>query len=620
MSTPPESARAILRDKYGYDEFRGDQEAIVERLVDGGDALVLMPTGGGKSLCYQIPSILRHGVGVVVSPLIALMQDQVSAMRQIGVRAAYLNSTLELRHQRAVEGGLRAGKYDLLYVAPERLMTPAFLALLDSLPVALFAIDEAHCVSQWGHDFRPDYIQLSVLHERFASVPRIALTATADDMTRREIVDKLRLEDARTYVASFDRPNIQYRIAVKDRPEAQLHAFLQGEHAGDAGIVYCQTRKRTEKVADFLRQNDYAALPYHAGMDADARREHQQRFLREDGIVMVATVAFGMGIDKPDVRFVAHMDFPQNIERYYQETGRAGRDGLPATAWMLYGLADIAAAGRFIDRSEAGEDHKRVLRGKLNSLLGLCETVECRRQVVLRYFGEDAPDPCGNCDTCLHPVATYDGSVAAQKALSCVYRTGQRFGVMHQIDVLTGKQTQRVADLAHDQLSTFGVGSDMSANEWRSVFRQLVAANMLRVDTEGYGTLSLTPASTPVLRGDEAIRFRHDPTPPKAEKTKRAGRSAPPTESMSEEDAELWEALRGLRLELAREQDVPAFVVFNDATLRHLVADRPQSLGAMPGVHGGGDSKLERYGERFLAIIRDHGPGVRLSVDKVRRP
>ena len=614
MSSPPRaSAHAILRD-----EFRGDQEAIVARLVGGGDALVLMPTGGGKSLCYQIPSIQRDGVGVVVSPLIALMQDQVSAMRQIGVRAAYLNSTLEPRHQRAVEEGLRAGDYDLLYVAPERLTTPGFLALLESLQVALFAIDEAHCVSQWGHDFRPDYIQLSLLHERFPAVPRIALTATADELTRREIVDKLRLADAQSYVASFDRPNIQYRIAVKGRPNDQLHGFLQAEHRGDAGIVYCQTRKKTEQVAAFLEQHGYDALPYHAGMDAETRREHQRRFLRES-VVMVATVAFGMGIDKPDVRFVAHMDFPQNIERYYQETGRAGRDGLPATAWMLYGLADIAAAGRFIDSSDAGDDHKRVLRGKLQSLLGLCETVECRRRVVLRYFGEDVPRPCGNCDTCLHPVETYDGSVAAQKALSCVYRTGQRFGVMHQIDVLTGKQTQRVDDLGHDQLSTFGVGSDMSANEWRSVFRQLVAADMLRVDSEGYGTLSLTPASTPVLRGEESISLRHDPTPPKEER-KRTRRPAPVTDAMDEPDAELWEALRGLRLELSREQDVPAFVVFSDATLRQLGAERPQSLGAMREVHGIGDRKLERYGEAFLEAIREHGPGARLSVDKVRRP
>lgn len=614
------AAHAILRERYGYDEFRGDQEAIIDLLLGGGDALVLMPTGGGKSLCYQIPSILRKGVGVVVSPLIALMDDQVGAMRQIGVRATFLNSTQEPHEARAVEAGLAQGEYDLLYVAPERLMMPEFQSFLQRLDIALFAIDEAHCVSQWGHDFRPEYMRLSVLHERFPMVPRVALTATADEMTRKEIVDKLRLEEATRYVASFDRPNIQYRIGVKDSPNRQLHAFLRGEHEGDTGIVYCQTRKKTEQVAGFLREKGYNALPYHAGMDAEARREHQQRFLREDGVIIVATIAFGMGIDKPDVRFVAHMDFPQNIERYYQETGRAGRDGLPANAWMLYGLADIGGAQRFINMSEAGEDHKRVLMGKLQSMLGLCETVTCRRQVVLRYFGEKPAEPCGNCDTCLHPVKTWDGSVVAQKALSCVYRTGQRFGVIHQIDVLLGKETERISSLGHDALSTYGIGQDLAEGEWRSVFRQLVAADLLRVDTEGYATLSLTEASREVLRGERTLQFRHDPTPPKKSDDGGTGGRREAPKDIAVEDQELWEALRSLRLEIARDQDVPAYVVFHDATLRHLVAARPQTSAAMGAVHGIGRSKMERYGERFLATIREHGPVTRSSVRKLRRP
>ena len=633
------SASDVLRDSYGYGEFRGDQAAIIDHMVGGGDALVLMPTGGGKSLCYQIPAILRDGVGVVVSPLIALMQDQVSAMRQIGVRATFLNSTLEPREAHAIQRGLRAGDYDLLYVAPERLMTPEFLSLLDSIDIALFAIDEAHCVSQWGHDFRPEYIQLSVLHERFPKVPRIALTATADAMTQREIVDRLRLEDARRYVASFDRPNIQYRIGVKDRPNQQLHAFLSAGRPDAAGIVYCQTRKKTEQVAAFLREKGYDALPYHAGMDADTRREHQQRFLREDAVVVVATIAFGMGIDKPDVRFVAHMDFPQNIERYYQETGRAGRDGLPATAWMVYGLADVVTSQRFVDTSAASDDYKRVLRGKLQAMLGLCETVTCRRQVVLRYFGEELHEPCGNCDTCLEPVATWDGLEAAQKALSTVYRTGQRFGVVHQIDVLLGKQTERIRSLGHDRLSTYGIGADLPESDWRSVFRQLVAADLLCVDAAGHSTLSLTPASREVLRGERELRFRHDPTPSR----KSAGRSrgdagaATDVPDISADQADLWKALRGLRLVIAREQDVPAFVIFHDSTLHHLVHARPETMEAMRLVHGVGEAKLARYGQRFLAAIREHtpppaavergavepsaaAPGMRLRKRPLRRP
>ncbi len=616
----PRDAKAVLRERYGYTEFRGDQEDIIRHVVGGGDALVLMPTGGGKSLCYQIPSILRNGVGVVVSPLIALMQDQVGAMRQIGVRATFLNSSLEPHESRAIEHALVGGDYDLLYVAPERLMTPPFLALLGRLDIALFAIDEAHCVSQWGHDFRPEYIQLSVLHERFPSVPRIALTATADAMTQREIVDKLRLDEARRYVASFDRPNIQYRINVKDRPNQQLHAFLTAEHHADSGIVYCQTRKKTEEVAAFLCEKGYGALPYHAGMDAETRREHQQRFLREDGVIMVATIAFGMGIDKPDVRFVAHMDFPQNVERYYQETGRAGRDGLPATAWMVYGLADIVTSQRFIDTSDAEDEYKRVLRGKLQAMLGLCETVTCRRQVVLRYFGEELAEPCGACDTCLEPVDTWDGSVAAQKALSTVYRTGQRFGVAHQIDVLMGKQTERVVSLGHDGLSTYGIGADVPENDWRSVFRQLVAADLLRVDTSGYGTLSLTPASRGVLRGEQELRFRRDPTPPKRAGARRGRGDRAVLGDVADHDVDLWEALRQVRIEIAQEQDVPAFVVFHDATLRHLLEVRPQTLAAMRHVHGIGEAKLARYGERFLDVVREYGPALRKSVSRIRRP
>jgi ATP-dependent DNA helicase RecQ len=597
----------VLQNVFGYPRFRGAQQQIVEHLLTGGDALVLMPTGGGKSLCYQIPALLREGTGVVVSPLIALMQDQVDALRQVGVRAAFLNSSLPLDEQDKVESALLEGGLDLLYVAPERLLTERFLTLLGRARVALFAIDEAHCVSQWGHDFRPEYIQLNLLHERWPAVPRIALTATADEPTRNEIVARLDLGRARRFVSSFDRPNIRYRIVDKTQPRRQLLEFLREEHAGDAGIVYCLSRKRVDETAAFLKDQGFNALPYHAGMPAEQRRAHQAEFLRGEGVIIVATIAFGMGIDKPDVRFVAHLDLPKSVEAYYQETGRAGRDGLPADAWLTYGLSDVVTMRRIIEQSEADERFKRVDLHKLNTLVGLCESTECRRRVLLNYFGESAEQPCGNCDTCLTPVQTWDGTVAAQKAMSCIHRTGQRFGAGYLADVLVGKDLERIRRFGHHQISTFGIGKELSAEQWKSVYRQLVAAGLVAADIEGYGALKLTEQSRPVLRGERKVRFRRDPGRKAGRNaTRGADRAEQVTAPTDPEANALWQRLRQRRRDLAAEQNVPPYVVFGDATLRDMVTYRPRTLDELARISGIGAVKRERYGDDFLAELREH--------------
>jgi ATP-dependent DNA helicase RecQ len=596
-------AQQILHSVFGYQAFRPTQREVVDHLVAGGDALVLMPTGGGKSLCYQIPAIARTGTGIVISPLIALMHDQVAALRQNGVRAAFLNSSLSQPEAREVEAALLRGELDLLYVAPERLLMPRMLELLDRARLALFAIDEAHCVSQWGHDFRPEYIQLSVLHERFPEVPRIALTATADAPTRREIVSRLALEDARQFVTGFDRPNIRYRITENaGNAREQLLRFIREEHPGEAGIVYCLSRRRVDEIATWLQEKGCTALPYHAGMDGAERARNQKRFLREEGVIIVATIAFGMGIDKPDVRFVAHLNLPKSVEAYYQETGRAGRDGLPADAWMLYGLQDVIMLRQMQEGSDADELHKRVERHKLDAMLAFCELVTCRRQALLRYFGQDLERPCGNCDTCLEPPETWDATVAAQKALSCVHRTGQRFGVNYLVDVLLGKTNERMQRFGHDGLSTFGIGTELDNAGWRNLYRQLIARGLLAVDLEGYGGLHLTEASRPVLRGEQALHLR------KAVRVKkRPRRAAAKTTAFTEPaDLALWEALRLCRQELAEEQGVPAYVIFHDATLGQMVERRPETLEQMAEISGVGERKLAAYGAQFLDVLRAH--------------
>ncbi len=600
----------VLRSTFGYAAFRGDQGAIVDQVVRGGDAVVLMPTGGGKSLCYQIPAIVRPGMGVVISPLIALMHDQVTALDALGVRAGFWNSTLSAEERRATERAAIAGELDLLYLAPERLGTEWAQQFLDRLQISVFAIDEAHCVSQWGHDFRPDYLRLSVLHERWPDVPRIALTATATPATRQEITERLALQDARTFVASFDRPNIQYRIEPKQQPLRQLVSLIRDEHDGDAGIVYCLSRASVEKTATALVKEGITALPYHAGLPTNVRSANQARFLREDGVVMVATIAFGMGIDKPDVRFVAHLDLPKSIEGYYQETGRAGRDGLPATAWMAYGLADVVQQRQLIEGSDGSAQHKRLLGQHLDSMLGLCETLRCRRQLLLAYFGE-ASEPCGNCDTCLAPPQAWDGTVAAQKLLSTIVRLqrehGQRFGAGQLIDILLGRSTERVQRFGHERLSTFGIGTELGDQQWRAVTRQLLAAGLLAVSADGHGTLGLTEASWPVLRGEQPVPLRQDAVA----RAQRSGRRAAPkggsrsaaASELSGEDRELFEALRAWRGETARQASVPAYVVFPDSTLAGMAQLRPDSLDALAGVSGVGAKKLEQYGEAVLRIV-----------------
>ena len=599
----PSPAHELLHRVFGFDDFRGPQQDIVEHVAAGNDALVLMPTGGGKSLCYQVPALLREGTGVVVSPLIALMQDQVEALRQVGVRAEYLNSTLDAESAQRVERELLAGELDLLYVAPERLLTGRFLSLLERSRIALFAIDEAHCVSQWGHDFRPEYRQLTVLHERWPQIPRIALTATADPPTQREIAERLDLTQARHFVSSFDRPNIRYTVVQKDNARRQLLDFI-GRHRDEAGIVYAMSRRKVEETAEYLCAQGFNALPYHAGLPAEVRAANQRRFLREEGIVMCATIAFGMGIDKPDVRFVAHVDLPKSMEGYYQETGRAGRDGEASEAWLCYGLGDVVLLKQMIEQGEAAEERKRLERAKLDHLLGYCESMQCRRQVLLAGFGETYPQPCGNCDNCLTPAAAWDATVAAQKALSCVYRSGQRFGVGHLIDVLRGGDGEKVRQFGHDQLSTYGIGRDLDARTWRSVFRQLVAAHLLEVDSEGHGGLRLTDASRQVLKGDRTVMMRREQAPAR-ERSERAGqRTGLPVPA---QDLGLFNALRGLRAELAREQNVPAFVIFHDSTLRNIAEQRPDNLDALARVGGIGGSKLSRYGARLLDVVREQG-------------
>ena len=604
QSVPPQdNPHALLQRVFGHAGFRGQQQAIVEHLADGGDALVLMPTGGGKSLCYQVPSLLRDGTGLVISPLIALMQDQVEALRQLGVRAEFLNSTLDADTAQRIERALLAGELDLLYVAPERLLTPRFLSLLDRARIALFAIDEAHCVSQWGHDFRREYRELTILHERWPEVPRIALTATADPPTQREIAERLQLEDARWFVSSFDRPNIRYTVLEKSDGRRQLQDFLRA-HQGEAGIVYCLSRRKVEETAEFLAGHGFKALPYHAGLDAAIRATNQRRFLREDGIVMVATIAFGMGIDKPDVRFVAHVDLPKSLEGYYQETGRAGRDGEPAEAWLSYGLGDVMLLKQMIEQSEAAEERKQVERRKLDQLLGYCETLRCRRQVLLAGFGEDYENPCGNCDNCLHPADTWDATDAARKALSAVYRTGQRFGVAHLIDVLRGSESERIRQFGHDSLSVYAIGKDLDANTWRSVFRQLVANGLLDVDIEGYGGLRLSAASRSVLTGGETVRLRK---PTKRSKTRDRDGTPRPQIDIAPIDRPLFDALRDWRARTAREQNVPAYVIFHDATLRTIASERPLTRQALARIGGVGGAKLDRYGEEVLEVVEEYG-------------
>src|SRR5450830_1365272 len=594
----------ILETAFGYSSFRGQQAEIVQHVVQGGDALVLMPTGGGKSLCYQVPALVRDGVGVVVSPLIALMQDQVDALAEVGVRAAFLNSTQTFDEAMQIERRVRSGDLDVLYVAPERLMTPRCLELLEAAHISLFAIDEAHCVSQWGHDFRPEYIKLSVLHERFPNVPRIALTATADQQTREEIIHRLQLEDARQFVSSFDRPNIRYQIVEKANGRKQLLDFIESEHPDDAGIVYCLSRKKVDETAEFLNASGVIALPYHAGMDTPTRTKNQARFLREDGIVMVATIAFGMGIDKPDVRFVAHLDLPKSIEGYYQETGRAGRDGQPANAWMAYGLQDVVQQRRMIAESEADDTFKRVLGTKLDAMLGLCETLTCRRVRLLEYFGERA-GPCGNCDTCLLPPVSFDGTVPVQKLLSAIYRVDQRFAAGHVIDVLRGVSSERISQWHHDSLSVYVIGAERTEQEWRAILRQTIALGLVTVDHEVYSSLKLTDAARPVLKGGQSVQLRQYQKPVKQKRAPSASAKAHVEMELSKSEQAIFEKLRWWRVETVRSHGVPAYVIFVDATLREIAKVKPSSLEDLRGVTGVGEKKLVSYGEEIIGIINE---------------
>ena len=592
----------VLREVFGFDRFRGQQLEIIEHVIAGEDAVVLMPTGGGKSICYQIPALLRPGVGVVVSPLIALMKDQVDALRQAGVRAAALNSRLSPGETSEIERAVRDGALDLLYVSPERLVTTRCLELLSSCRLALFAVDEAHCISQWGHDFRPEFQQLSILRQRFPGVPLMALTATADGPTRRDIVAQLGLGAARIFAAGYDRPNLFYRVIPKLNPLEQLWQFLVKDHPGDAGIVYCFTRRAVETTAGWLSAHGRDALPYHAGLEGAARERNQERFLKEEGVVVVATIAFGMGIDKPDVRFVAHLDVPKNLEAYYQETGRAGRDGLAADAWMTYGFADVMNLIRLLDTGEIPEMQRRIERQKTEALIGFCETVSCRRQVLLGYFGEADHAPCGNCDNCLTPVPSWDGTVAAQKALSAIYRTGQRFGAQHLIDILLGKETERVVRLQHNRLRTFGVGADLDRRGWHSVFRQLVAQGFVLPDPEGHGGLALAPAAAGILRGAQTVRFRRDARSP-TQQSPKPDRKGTAVVELEPGTHAVWEALRAWRLEEARRQELPPYVIFHDATLIEVARRRPISLTSLATIPGIGAGKLRLYGNAIIEIV-----------------
>jgi ATP-dependent DNA helicase RecQ len=605
---------SLLKKYFGYNAFRGEQEAIIETVANGGDCLVLMPTGGGKSMCYQLPSLMREGTGIVVSPLIALMQDQVSALTAVGIKAAYLNSSLSQREANDVEQALLLGKLDLLYVAPERLLTERCMSLLNDCKIALFAIDEAHCVSSWGHDFRPEYAQLSVLAARFPKVPRVALTATADTLTRQEIIEKLSLQEARIFVSSFDRPNIEYRIVEKTDPKKQLLQFLRKNHDGDAGVVYCLSRSKVDMTAAYLQEEGFDALPYHAGLDSEVRSKNQARFLRDESVIIVATIAFGMGIDKPDVRFVAHLDLPKSIESYYQETGRAGRDGLPSNAWMTYGLQDVVQQRRMIDQSEASDEYKQVCTAKLDALLALAETAQCRRRHLLSYFGEERSSQwqCGSCDNCKTPPVTFDGTEVMQKLLSCCYRTGQRFGALHLIDVLRGKSTEKITRFQHEALAVFGVGAELDEKQWRTVLRQAIALGLLAVDAQAFNTLKLTDAARAILKGERRLALRQslleakEPSSVRGKSLKSSGSKPKKTVMANGQDQGLFDALRAWRAQRAKLDNVPAYVVMHDATMQLLASVRPTRMSSLEQISGLGEAKRARYGDDIIQVIQEY--------------